>query len=77
MLCQIRGVRQEIHTLEDLLEKAERNPLLLFESDGIKRWLKALGKDSKRDLNIPKVRIWFNGTNNIASMPTVIYFVPL
>jgi hypothetical protein len=49
--------KRRIHTLEGLLEKAARNPLLLFVSDGIKHSLKALGRDSNRDLSIPNVRI--------------------
>jgi hypothetical protein len=46
----------QIHTL-GFLEKAARRPLPLFVSEGIKRSLKATGRDSKRDLNIPSVLI--------------------
>lgn len=51
------SLRHEFHTLEGLPVKAARKPLLLCESEGIKCSLKASGRDSKRDLNIPNVRI--------------------
>jgi hypothetical protein len=58
----------QIHTL-GFLEKAARRPLPLFVSEGIKRSLKATGRDSKRDLNIPSVLIWFGGQGRRKSLP--------
>ena len=49
-------------TFGTLLDRESRNPLLFSISGlsaGINFALKAPGNDSKRDRNIPKVRIWF------------------